>query len=476
MPPDHGSVFQILPGVQSYDWGMKRSSRVATFAKATSQLDFDFQPDRPYAELWMGTHPSLPSRVIPPPWSSTATPSSSEFQPLSSYLASNPHLIGEKVLEKFSSQQGTNLSLPFLFKVLSVGKALSIQAHPDKRLGKELHEKRPEIYKDPNHKPEMAIALTPFSGFCGFRPLQEILGFLKRVPELERLVSLDQGTVEAAERAVERNEDKALRSSLKLIFGRLMRSKEEEYTLQAQSLVRRYSTDEGWRQEVDPEVRERVLSLNEQFPNDIGIFCTFLLNTVKLKPGEALFLGANEPHAYLEGEILECMAESDNVVRAGLTPKLRDVETLVEMLTYSSGDRVGRLQGEPPATWMVKSSERGGEDDDEDDAKTLMFDPPIEEFSVLVSRIRAGEHEDHEAIQGPSILLHLQGQGKIEFEDEGEKEEDEKGQSENRRREFQLDETKPGKVFFIGSSKPIRLVSSSLGGAELVVARAFVVV
>ena len=171
-------VVQLIPGVQSYDWGIKgaRSSRVAQFAAATEQLQFAAEDDKPYAELWMGTHPSLPSRVI--------TSSEGGYEALSSYLASHPELIGDKVAAKFADEKLG--CLPFLFKVLSVGKALSIQAHPDKALGRRLHQQRPDVYKDPNHKPEMAIALTPFRGFCGFRPLSEIVHFLNAVPESER--------------------------------------------------------------------------------------------------------------------------------------------------------------------------------------------------------------------------------------------------------------------------------------------------
>lgn len=77
-----------------------------------------------------------------------------------------------------------------------------------------------------------------------------------------------------------------------------------------------------------------VLNLEKQYPDDVGVIAAFFLNYVKLSPGEALYLGANEPHAYIKGECIECMATSDNVVRAGLTPKFRDVQTLCAMLTY----------------------------------------------------------------------------------------------------------------------------------------------
>lgn len=82
------------------------------------------------------------------------------------------------------------------------------------------------------------------------------------------------------------------------------------------------------------EKEQLVFQLDNQYPNDVGLISLFFLNYLKLNPGEALYLGANEPHAYLSGECIECMATSDNVVRAGFTNKLRDVPTLCSMLTY----------------------------------------------------------------------------------------------------------------------------------------------
>ena len=78
-----------------------------------------------------------------------------------------------------------------------------------------------------------------------------------------------------------------------------------------------------------------LLSLERQYQDDVGVLAALFFNYVKLSPGEALYIGANEPHAYLSGECIECMATSDNVVRAGLTPKYRDVQTLCSMLTYN---------------------------------------------------------------------------------------------------------------------------------------------
>ncbi|ETO01547.1 hypothetical protein RFI_35896 [Reticulomyxa filosa] len=132
---------------QNYAWGKpSNESKVAQLLKSK-----DVNPNLPYAELWMGTHVSGPSRV--------------------QLLDGTIQLLSEYI----------HNDLPFLFKVLSVNESLSIQAHPNKELAAKLHQKRPDVYKDGNHKPEMAIALTKFEAMCGFRPLNQIAHFLKHV-------------------------------------------------------------------------------------------------------------------------------------------------------------------------------------------------------------------------------------------------------------------------------------------------------
>lgn len=122
------SVFQLSAGAQLYDWGkIGLDSKVAQFSQCSP--DFKLDPEKPYAELWMGTHPSMASRVY------------EGGQTLREHLTSHPELLGNKVLERFGDD------LPFLFKVLAIRKALSIQAHPDKELAKRLHTERPDVYK-----------------------------------------------------------------------------------------------------------------------------------------------------------------------------------------------------------------------------------------------------------------------------------------------------------------------------------------
>ncbi|WWD20920.1 mannose-6-phosphate isomerase [Kwoniella shandongensis] len=411
------SIFKLAPGVQSYDWGKKGSASLAAQFGKQSVPEFNIDEDKTYAELWMGTHPTLPSKL---------DTSSSSSTLLSEHLKSNPDLIGAAVTTKFQDSKDGNL--PFLFKVLSIGTALSIQAHPDKKLAKKLFDERPEVYKDPNHKPEMAIALTPFLAFLNFLPLPTLLLNLLTVPELSALVdsSLIDSLASSLTLPSTRPPDAFLfqptvssptedqKQILKKIFAALMSADKQTVEKSINDLVKRYKNESGEEEIADSEkgLVDLALMLNEQYPGDVGVLCVFILNVVELKKGEAAFLGANEPHAYIKGDIIECMATSDNVVRAGLTPKLRDVPTLVEMLTYEAGPGNKQLLKPTPFS------------DKEDDKSTLLYDPPIEEFSVLRVELSKEDKTEHRAIAGPSLVVVTEGSGvasvegedKVEFE------------------------------------------------------------
>ena len=167
-------------------------------------------------------------------------------------------------------------------------------------------------------QPEMAIALTDFAGFCGFRPLPEITNFLETVPEFAAVVG-DKASA-SFPKAVSSNSTKAkqsppaerpssdfaeLQGALKELFSALMNADPEKTVKpNLQKLVKRYQNETGKTQSQDMQygtVEELVVRLNEQFPDDVGAFCAFMLNVVDLKKGEAVFLKANEPHAYLKG-------------------------------------------------------------------------------------------------------------------------------------------------------------------------------
>lgn len=187
-------MLQLDCVAQNYAWGIVgNDSMVARFKQASSGAPI--VPSQCYAELWsvqlkefylsnrpikinmciyvvnrMGTHPSGPACVLP------------DGEPLLDWLTRNCNAVG------YVPTDYTPDNLPFLFKVLSVRTALSLQTHPDKALARELHAKFPDIYKDPNHKPEMVIALTPFECMCGFRSLDEIRSHFTLYPELCHVV------------------------------------------------------------------------------------------------------------------------------------------------------------------------------------------------------------------------------------------------------------------------------------------------
>lgn len=413
-------VFQLNCGVQSYDWGkLGKSSAAAQFASSTDQ-DFQIDENKPYAELWMGTHKSVPSKRT------------KDNESLRDLVSKDSSLIGENVGNKFGAGE-----LPYLFKVLSVRKALSIQAHPDKKLGAILHENDPKNYPDDNHKPEMAIAITEFEGFCGFRPLEQICEFLLTVPELVELVGSEEAEnfkqeVNANNEKPELNSesDQKNRKALQSLFGKLMNCDEAKVASAAKRLVSRakeesltFGGSAG-----GPELAMLITRLNEQFPNDIGLFCGgLLLNYVTLQPGEAMFLQAKDPHAYISGDIIECMAASDNVVRAGFTPKFKDVKNLVDMLTYSYAPVIEQ-----------KMNPQGFERASGDNCEFTLYDPPIAEFSVLESKVQADAVGKIKAIDGPSILVCTSGSGKIQGDDTSE-------------------DFKTGNVYFVGAGVDLTL-------------------
>merc|ERR550534_800023 len=314
----------------------------------------------------MGTHPKGPA---------TVDLSSGGVVPLLTYLKGKP--------------------LPYLFKVLSVNQSLSIQAHPDKALAKKLHEERPDVYKDDNHKPEMAFALTNFQAMCGFRPYKDIAAFLVSEPEFSEVAGKGgQALIDAVK----------VRSghvtALKEAFSAVMQAEKNKVVNLVQKLVERMSKQTGGFFDVHSlELPDLIQRLNVEYPGDVGIFCVYFLNVFELKPGQAVFLEANLPHAYLFGDCLECMAQSDNVVRAGLTPKLRDTKVLCEMLNYRNAG--------PPKVMRVTPSPLS--------ETCVMYRAPIDEFALEVSAIFKGSKGVIPMANNaaPSILLILSGSGEI---------------------------------------------------------------
>ena len=381
----------------------------------------------------MGTHPSLPCKDL------------QTGRSLLDLVCDNQALMGTEVSEKYQKK------LPFLFKVLSISKALSIQAHPNKKLAEKLHAKDPKNYPDDNHKPEMTIAITPFEGLCGFRPLKEIAHFLQTIPPLRALVGDSQAT-ELENTAA--NEDDAdivsSKSSLRSAFTSLMQQPKDAVKSMSKELLTLAKDEKispGPSVNTTAELCELVQRCNSQFPADIGLFVLFFLNFVKLAPGQAMYLKADDIHAYISGDIIECMASSDNVIRAGFTPKFQDVDTLTEILTYDHDPPEKQLLEPvdyPYATLDRKAYSSGSE--------CKLYDPPIEEFSVIRTVLKSdGARATFEGLGGPSIVICTSGNGSISV---GPKRE----------------QMKEGWVYFVGATAECVIESSA---DEMVTFRAF---
>ncbi|XP_006628989.2 mannose-6-phosphate isomerase isoform X1 [Lepisosteus oculatus] len=370
-------VFPLSCAVQNYAWGkVGLDSEVAKLIVSGDPLAV-VDSDEPYAELWMGAHPKGDALI---------KDNRISQRTLGQWIADNPGSLGSKVKDTFQGQ------LPFLFKVLSVRLALSIQAHPNKELAARLHAQFPDHYPDNNHKPEMAIALTPFEGLCGFRPVEEIVSFLKSVPEFHALV----GNEAAEELQSSVGDPGRVSEALKKCFTRMMNCEKKVFVDQLNMLVKRVLEDAAAGKDTSGSNGDLLLRLHSQFPGDIGCFSIYFLNRVTLEPGEAMFLGASEPHAYLYGDCIECMACSDNTVRAGLTPKYIDVNTLCEMLHYSPA----------PASSKIFSCVQ-----DPSDPCVFLYDPPVPDFSVMRIQIPgAAKQYTLAPVDSAGILLVVQGE------------------------------------------------------------------
>ncbi|PWZ11021.1 Mannose-6-phosphate isomerase 1 [Zea mays] len=364
-------LLRLRCAVQHYEWGQRgAASLVARLA------DHNPDPARPYAELWMGTHPSGPSSLV------------DDGSLLRDWLARNHDALGPAVAARWGGD------LPFLFKVLSVAKALSIQAHPDKKLAEVLHALRPSTYKDENHKPEMAIAITEFRALCGFAGIEELKDVLRTIPEIQGLVGHeDTGKMMNMK---EYDGVSEVKSTLQSAFAKLMTASKDMVSEAVAKLISRLNTESKIRTLTDKE--QLLLSLERQYQDDVGVLAALFFNYVKLSPGEALYIGANEPHAYLSGECIECMATSDNVVRAGLTPKYRDVQTLCSMLTYKQAFPE-ILRGVPVQPHVRR------------------YTPPFNEFEVDRCLVPpGGSLVVVPPVPGPSIFLVMTGAGEIQLD------------------------------------------------------------
>jgi mannose-6-phosphate isomerase len=297
-------IYRLRNVIQPYAWG----SRVAI-----AELLGEATPsEEPQAELWMGAHPKAPSAVVV----------DGGLRSLADVIAAEPvKTLGARVAEAFDGK------LPFLFKVLAAAQPLSIQAHPTLTQAREgfARENARGIpidapdrnYRDDNHKPEIICALTPFWALNGFRSPATIAATLNEM-------GLSEITPETSALAAQPDEE-----GLRRFFTAIMtmdRDRQRKTVAQAVLFAgKRSGQDAVW---------DWTLDLNERYPGDIGVLSPFLLNLLRLEPGEAMLLHAGRLHAYLDGLGIELMANSDNVLRGGLTPKHVDVPELLKILAF----------------------------------------------------------------------------------------------------------------------------------------------
>ncbi|MBC8953566.1 mannose-6-phosphate isomerase [Xenorhabdus sp. PB62.4] len=294
-------MLKMTNNIQHYDWGSKTA--------LTDIYGIENPANQPMAELWMGAHPKCSSLVTDPETGETIA--------LDTLIAREPEkYLGERVARQFQR-------LPFLFKVLCAAQPLSIQVHPDKTsaeigFAKENAQGIPldsaqRNYKDDNHKPELVYALTPFKAMNAFRPLSEIAQLL--------------GNVSAAHPDIQAFIQHPTEQNLSFLFAQLLNMQGESKRLAIAVLKSALNSHQG-------EPWDTIRKMTSFYPDDNGLFSPLLLNVVELKPGQAMFLYARTPHAYLEGVALEVMANSDNVLRAGLTSKHIDVPELMANLDF----------------------------------------------------------------------------------------------------------------------------------------------
>lgn len=362
---------------RTYSWGSKT---------LIPHLQGKAVSNYPIAELWYGAHPGGPATV--------------EDEPLNAIIAADPQAaLGENVAAEFDNK------LPFLLKILSADEPLSLQAHPSKEQALQGFAREnsqgvamdapQRSYKDDNHKPELIVALTDFYAMAGFRPLvhtRELFDALD-CEELNRYARMHI----ADGRLTQDEEADSLRALFttwitipattrrELIAALMECSKQLLETLHSDSWMR--------------PVLETLIDLDELYPGDVGVLGALLLNHVQLSPGEAIYLDAGQLHAYVRGLGVEIMANSDNVLRGGLTPKHVDVPELVKVLSFNTiAD---------PRVEQISLS---------DSAQVMNYPVPVNEYALTRCDLKAGQEVTTES-DGPAIILCTEGNLQLTAQD-----------------------------------------------------------
>jgi mannose-6-phosphate isomerase len=302
-------IFRLEGKVQHYAWGGNR------FIPAL--LNQPNENDQPFAEYWMGAHDNVPSLVVLP---------GGGKQPLNEFIKSDPAgILGEAVNKRFGR-------LPYLFKVLDVKDMLSIQVHPNKKDAEAAFadENKKGIalnaparnYKDDNHKPELMVALSDFWLLHGFKTADDLKKVLTATPELKFLLPVfEEGGLAGLYKYVMTMDQAEVNKHLQPLLDRI---------------IPLYKNGKLDKKEEAFWAARAAITFNQPGIVDRGIFSVYFFNVLNLKEGQAVFQDANMPHAYLEGQNMEIMANSDNVLRGGLTMKHIDVGELMKHTKFEA--------------------------------------------------------------------------------------------------------------------------------------------
>lgn len=360
-------IFKLSGVIQHYAWGGKSYIPKLLGIAPNNQ---------PTAEYWLGAHVNSPSKVEV----------ENSLIPLDQFIDTDPvGILGEKVSNQFGG-------LPFLFKVLDVYEMLSIQVHPTKKEAEKGFKKEEEEgiplsafnrnYKDKNHKPEIMVALSDFWLLHGFLPKNELADVLVKNPEFSGFVSIFEekgykGLYQHVMELPSAEVDKILQP----IVDKIIPLFEKEQLSK--------NTPEYW--------AAKAVLKDDKFDNyDKGIFSIYFFNIVNIQAGEGIFQDAGVPHAYLEGQNMELMANSDNVLRGGLTPKHVDVPELLKHVIFEETK---------PEVIKGRLEKNGIE------TKYLSPAPDFELSKVILKK---GESYQKHA-ESLEIYLLMQGQAEVKF-------------------------------------------------------------
>lgn len=409
-------VFELRCRLQNYPTGKTGLDGLAAqLAHKSRSHHFELDHNTQYAELWMGTHENGASELLDGTLLQEHVDTDKEY------------FLGRPMLEKFKGDS----TVPFLFKILTARKALQLQIHPNKQAAEALHEKNPEEFKDANHKPEIALAITDCEIFAGFRPATEINNFLNSIPELVEIFGVSQ---------IPESESKEEQTAvLKKILGKLfdMEDSRSSYeTLMNSPNFASYKTE-----------RSLLERANEMYPGDSGAFIiVFLMNYFVLSPGSAAYVKEDGIHAWFTGDMVECMAVSDNVLNTGFLPASdRQKSEFLDLVRYDCRPNDDHAVDSRP---YEKSSSGNG--------RTIVYDPPIEEFSILRTELDSNESESIRGVDGPGILICTRGSATLSFHKEHPSAQGKGGESGT----LELTE---GHVFFVAAGTELSYVAGQQG-------------